>query len=489
MRRRLLLAGLAAAVLAPALPVAAAVPLAVTAQPGPGRAYSDSWLGLNGYAAPGPAWGDARLRDALRASVPGTLRWPGGTVANYWDGRRGWFQPGGPWPGQTGPDGQVLPRLDLGLPAFAGAARTVGARPVFVLNLLTTQGRLGTPADDPQQRREQIALLRAAAAEGLPVDRVELGNEFYLPGGERGPHWGDYEIRYPDVAAYAEQVRAWLPPLRRAFPGVRIAAVGADALTRVAPRRGTWNDGVLSGAPGIDALTLHLLPALRDPSDTYESVVERAWTTVQAVRRHEVAEAAALGKRTWISEFNVPDRTPDLRFAGTWAHGLANAVLALSLLEEPRVELALLHNVLGDAVAGAHFTTTQGFHAPEPATTPLAHTATGATLAAVQRTARGATRVRPLSFPGAPVLAGGSPGLVGSAFSGPAGTSAVVVNGSAQAVRLDVTGLYPGGLRWERLTAASLATRVTGPGVVAVRRGEATGSVLLPPRAVVRLHP
>ena len=193
------------------------------------------------------------------------------------------------------------------------------------------------------------------------VDRVELGNEFYLSGYAPGANGSDYSQRFPTAASYAQQANAWVSALRSTFPNLRIAAVGADATGNNAPRREGWNAGVLANLAGVDALTLHPFIRVTNASATPQSLLALPYRRIQNLSANEFAAIASRGLSAWVTEFNLVDATPDLTFAGTWTHGLFIAAYAVMLAQVPTVGLIDLHNVVGDALAGVLFDSTDGF--------------------------------------------------------------------------------------------------------------------------------
>src|SRR3954454_6996307 len=100
------------------------------------RPLSPWTFGLNGSNVSGPAYSDGAFADGIVALGPGTLRYPGGTVANFWNWHVGWFEAGGPWPGQPGN------RIDASLATYGTLVRRTGSTPVFDLNVVTWQGRI-----------------------------------------------------------------------------------------------------------------------------------------------------------------------------------------------------------------------------------------------------------------------------------------------------------------------------------------------------------
>jgi hypothetical protein len=181
------------------------------------------------------------------------------------------------------------------------------------------------------------------------------------------------------------------------------------------------------------------------------------------------------------------DKTPNLTFAGTWTHGLFIAAYALLLAQNPAVTLIDLHNVVGDAAAGALFDSIDGFRAPTPATQFLGRSAMGAALAILLQASTVSTTGQQLAFTGGPVLAGGVPGLVGLDFTGGGQHHVVIVNLATSAATLDVSSLFAGAFSWSRTRAAALTTRITGPTSLTVTNGTATGSANLPTHSIVKI--
>jgi hypothetical protein len=471
-----------------AVPSAGAV-VTARATLGSQRAFDDSMLGLNGNnVQAGPRWDDPALGSALAAYGPGTLRYPGGTIGNYWSWRDGWFQPNGPWPGQSDlTTGEIYPRFDNALGPYSAVIRSTGALPVFMLNLLTIDGRVSTTSDNARQRSEQVAFLNAAVAAGLTVERIELGNEFYLAGATGRPN--DYALRFPTARSYAEMVNTWTGPIRAAFPGAKIAAVGAEAARgKNSARREGWTASMLDALDDVDALTLHLYVTLNEgETRPPDAILAMAQPAAMSLRNNEVRDIAASGRQAWVTEFGMPDRSATQAYAGTWMHGLFVATLAVTMLQDGSITLLHLHNVVGPALAGSHFNSTTAFGAAGPTTQYLGRSAIGNAVRVIHLGARDATAARRLTVTGAPTMRDGSAGMVGIAFVTPNGRRLVLVNNTADTVSLDVSSILSGAVSWQRWTAASLTTKVTGNDAVRMTSGTATGRVPIGPRSVVLL--
>jgi hypothetical protein len=196
---------------------------------GPVRTVTPTLLGLNGVNTTGSQWDNSPLDSVLSKFAPGVIRYPGGTVANYWSWPDGWFQPG-KWPGEP------AEAVNDTLPVFRTGLAAAGARPLFDLNTVTINGAIGSATDNPAQLDQQL--------QALPVKMVELGNELYQSGYiSTGPDGQDYAKRFPSAADYATQMNAWISALHSAFQGVKVAAVATDAndVNGISRRRSTWN--------------------------------------------------------------------------------------------------------------------------------------------------------------------------------------------------------------------------------------------------------
>jgi hypothetical protein len=455
------------------------------------RSLPGDFLGVNGEAVTAPSWvwRDRRFLRALGALGPQALRVFGGTPANFWDWRAGTFVSGAAVPSALAAErGRV--RITLG--DWARVARAASAGPVYDLNLVTST--LG----------EQLAMLHAARGLGLPVTRVELGNELYLP---------RYAARFPTGADYGREASRWLAAIKSAFPGVRVAAVGylRPDIPGVGEdsRERDWNEGLLRTLRGEDALTFHaylssgLGPGQR-PLDQRAAAAMLAVPRMRASRLRAQLAALPSGVSGWVTEFNLFDRRAAAQ--ASWAQGLDVAAFALALLSDPRVDQADLHALVSSAPFGAIFPDTAGldfgaprasgaraggFQAPvahSPQTTAFGRSAGGAALALVLDGLRGASTGQPLSFASTSIPAPAAPGtLLGEQFQHGAHTAAVLVNLGPQPAAIALPATLAGA-SWRQLAAAPAAL-VSGPASLHRDRGRVLGRrMILAPYAVAELE-
>ncbi len=413
-----------------AISVRAGSPMALTA-PINGSNLDHFGVAQN-FAAPG-------VIAALRDFRGGTIRYPGGAIANYWIWQSGTIDK----PATTSGAGKYKPGRvqDYGftLRTLLGIVRETGTIPVFDLNLLSS-----TLSD-------QLRMLRTAQGLGIPVRYVELGNEFYLD-------FNTYLKAFPSAISYARTVAQWAPAIRAAFPSAQIAAVGS--LPQNSARERSWNRTLLSVAGKyINAVTLHDYsgPIVKDPSPAQAlAAAQSSWRSTQAV-----LTAIPSHYRIWFTEFNLDQRslsTGEPARGTTWLHGLYVAESVALFDQSPRVQLNDYWDLFSELSSGAF---TSG-PVPQP-------TVAGTALMFLTTASAQAYRVTPLLFTGAPALPGGATGVIGVSFNGPRGTRTVLINLTDEAVTLPAgtgTGLAPGALSMSvsaaPTTTVSGLTRTTG---------------------------
>jgi hypothetical protein len=447
---------------------------------GPARMVTPTLLGLNGVNTTGPQWDNSAFDSVLKKFAPGVIRYPGGTVANYWSWPDGWFQPG-EWPGEP------AKAVKDTLPVFGTGLAAAGATPLFDLNTVTINGAIGSDAENTTMLDQQLQALRSAAGDGLPVKMVELGNELYQSGYiSTGPDGQDYAKRFPSAADYATQMNAWISALHSTFPGVKVAAVATDAndVPGIAPRRSTWNATMLPLLKGEDAVTIHDNLRVYDASSSPATVLAYPYLHFQKLKAHELALFQSDQLPVWVTEFNLADQTPGHVFQGTWLHGLFVAAQALLFTGDPDITYAGLDATIGTALAPI-FSSTQGFGSGGPATVRLALSAAGTTMSMIQAAFDRASAAQVLSFTPSPALGTtGAPALLGQVLTTQGGPKLLLANLSLQPVTLDISAILPGALTVTQVTAPSIMTKVTGPGSTKTSTSTASGTVQIEPYAL-----
>jgi len=447
---------------------------------GSARTIAPWFLGLDGDHAQDPPWSDRAYTAALAALRPGSLRYPGGAAANFWYWPAGWFQPG------FGPAAAPSPAQ---LETFAPVLTATGATPVFVLNVLTSQGHLATSADDAAMVRLQHAMLVHARTLGMPVYLVELGDGLTddLPAPSGAPA-DAVTTRFPSGADYAQAMNPWLVTFHQGFADARIAVVAAG--TPASPRAAAWNAQLLAAVRNADALAVRLELPVRDPAPSVDEVLAlpfRAWAALESTLLPRLRERSL---DLWVSASGLRDRTSAQAFASTWLQGAVAATLGLLSLSDPVVARQCFAGATGAPDVAALFPRAYALGDGARATA-LGRSATGFVFSAFTRALEGARAVRPLTFPDAPTLSGGGhPSLLGVRVTARDGrVRALVLHLGERPVEVDLSAVVPAPARYEQ-TAAPWRMRVTGaPGELTTEAGELRGVVTLAPRSLTLVSP
>jgi len=373
--------------------VAQAGEYALGVSAGTSRAWESDAIGYNGKMQGNPWYTDpfdnTNLIQVLSRSKVGSFRYPGGTLANYFD-----------WVNGKDNRKSVGHYLTSNLKL---AYDEIGFTPTFTINMLT--GTL----------QEALDGLQAAKNQGLPITHVEMGNEFYLSD-------ADYENKWSSGTEYGQDCQAWITSIKNQFPGVRCAVV---ATMKTGTRTTTWSDEVFAACSNYDAVVVHwyqqsaLEPAVVDGNGT-PSEQDTQWAAFTAADGPEIMLAQPnggwqglkagndlpAGVDIWVTEFNLKDSNGAVR--QTWANGLFNANQIHAFLEDGRVSRIHLHNwlssrkqaIFGEADELDHVLTSHG--QGSLATTPYEFGAAGQVVRMFAETMTGATSIAPLGFESSP---------------------------------------------------------------------------------------
>ncbi len=392
---------------------------------GPAYPVDSSGLGVNGnLAAFDRPWDDPRLLAAYGELGARHLRYPAGMLANYWDWDTGWIDAAVPDSLMIGwVVSQGLPTAPRRYPLenLAKLTAATGSVPILVLNMLS------------KDLEHSLRNLRRADSLGIPVQYVELGNEFYfdLP---------FFTLRYPTPEDYGRTCQRWIQAIKAEFPAARCAVVG-NYLDRH-PRQIGWTRRVLTHCPAADAVTYHVYTpsgldgrmVRRDPTPGREGQGNpytatrggprdlrgrQAWER-ELLRRDPAALAnllttaragaagwrkldAPAGTDIWATEFNMRDDSSVV--LGSWAQVMLLSVYYGEYATSP-VSVTTIHNITG-ALFGTIYTEPgqTGYLLDRPvAVKPYALTAAGLATALFARSSYGAASVRQVHYPEAPLL-------------------------------------------------------------------------------------
>jgi hypothetical protein len=423
---------------------------------GTSKVWQTDALGYNGKMQGDPwrtdPFDNPNLRDVITRSMIGTFRYPGGTIANYYD----WV---------NGYDNRKLQGHYL-TSNLKLAYDDAGFTPTYVVNMLT--GTLQEALDGLQQ----------AQNDGLPVTLVELGNEFYLSD-------ADYVNKYPSGTEYGQECQTWITAIKSQFPGVKCAVV---VTMKVGTRNSTWSDEVLSACSNYDSVIVHwyeqsgLEPAVVTGNGTQneQDTQWAAFTGTDGVKimlskpNHgwnllRSQNNLPSNVDIWVTEFNLKDSNGAVR--QTWANGLFNANQIHAFLQDGRVSRIYHHNWLSSnkqAIFGLnneldHVLTNHG--QGDLTTTPYEFGAPGQVVKLFAEVMTGSDAIAPLSFETSPKVT--PPGydaydaLYGWKFMEGASERAILVNTSDTAYEIKTANIAPAGSHMRKLSGNPI-TYVTG---------------------------
>jgi hypothetical protein len=367
------------------------------------RIISPYFFGFNGANTirADSGWAAEPIKNALQYMLPGNMRYPAGTISNFWDWQTGWFFKNLPY--------NIKAPFDNGLLAtptkckISDYARSIGGKGpqmVYNLNLMTSN------------LNYQMAGAAYASSLGLSLAGLEYGNEFYN-GFTSNP---EHTVPFPTPKAYVDTCKRWAGVMNTWFPGKRVAVVGVDDAGDPADadytRKLQWLDGLLANVDTtIDAVTLHLYTGsgagVLQATCAGNSLKKML---IQPLRNRDSLATVFIkienkGKKMWITEYNLLQK--DSKMPGTWAHALFVATQTLTYLERPSFELVDCHDMFGDALSSAYFQDNDGFQNVDPSlsnivTIPNELTALGTSLTLVSKTLERSSNSEKLRFRGIP---------------------------------------------------------------------------------------
>ncbi len=434
----------------------------------------------------------------LKAKV---YRYPAGGIGNWWDWRRGWFV-----------DVPYLPTKYKNLTPqpnylhnYKVVADATGAQTVFMLNMVTST------------LQEQLAMLHHADSLGFDVKYIELGNEFYLSADDEdageGVVYVDSVFQY--VKTYADMANIWIDSIKAHFPNALIAVQGCFEKNKK-PKRLKWNDSLrilINGREDVWSVHTYFSSSWNDTTETVEDKKNPTLDEIpnwlyQPFKMWRVFNDRTLpkippGKLLWNTEYNMTDH--DRPVHGLWAHGLYTPVQTLQFLQNPRFKVLNCHAMVGSALYGQYFFTTNGFTfggeegewtpLPNPPTTTYyAHTATGHTMKMLGEAMWAKQYASPLVFTPTPMVMttedyGASvyyyPGVYGWMFTADTASAAVIFN-LTDTARIINTSFFGSGTYLQK-HAPPLHPIATHSDVTAVS-GTLPATLTLPPYSATKIH-
>lgn len=406
------------------------------------------FYGANGQLRNSENWfqsSNPGFASALQDLAYGILRIPSGQGGNYWDYNTGDFVTGYGKLTNSGNAPSPYPSPLSELQTELGYV----SQGDYVVNALTdpTCSSGCSFSSTPPNESSQLEALSTISADGMNVKYIELGNEYYLG-------FSDYTSVYPSVSDYVTLANKWIADIKAAHPGLKVAVVGASCWGCSTPRRSGWNKGLMSGLTGADAVTLHVYTAsgLTVPvnNDNAATMLLTPFTNWDNINNDDIPSltTSSYSPNIWFTEFNLSDTAHQNN--GTWAHGLFQATNDLLFVTNPRVTMALHHEVQDPNEEFPDiFSINNGFsnyNLSVPITTTVyGYTAQGLTTREIDKAALNQTSAEALTFSGAPTFDSTHPKIIGEIFTGASANQMVILNLDSVAHTVDLSSVLSSG--------------------------------------------
>jgi len=328
-------------------------------------------------------------------------------------------------------------------------------------------------------------MLRTAKSMGLPVQLVELGNEFYLANPD------DYVRKFPTGVEYGKMATTWIQAIRAEFPSLKIAAVGGVPASDSSsdPRKANWTSDVLQNLQGADALTWHPYVSILkgtitsdvslDVGGQLDTITSSRWQQFE-----NTAQSLPTNMKLWITEYNFVD--PSKQVFYRWIDGIFAAEMTLNFLAEARTELVCFYDMIGKTGNEVIFYNQQG--GGNSTLAPFALTAAGWSMRLLCDTIYAMTSAQPLSFSAASVQGSNTsfPSLQGWIFSDGKRRQAFLINSGSDSFTWTVDTTFAQGSTFKQLAGDPLTT-VTGSNSLTAQSGTLGNKLLLPAYSVTQL--
>lgn len=284
---------------------------------------------------------DTDFVELTKALAPKTLRFPGGTVGNFYH-----WEPGGFFENEMA--STLNPRLNqrnrgnyvklqrrrdgkILFDDFMQLCNTLNITPIIVVNLWT-----GSP-------EESAAWVRYAKDKGYQIEHWELGNEYYLP---------HYLNKYPTADTYIKEAKKHAQAMKAVNPDIKISVCATPIgfhkegwLVKKQQRK--WDEILAADTSFFDAYTVHVYAykAVRKKEIEEMRGYLMGWIHFAIPEALEYYQKLFPNKEMWITEWNIAN--PANRVANTQLHAMYAGDFFLKMLAMPNVTQANFHVIAG----------------------------------------------------------------------------------------------------------------------------------------------
>ncbi|MCE2399705.1 hypothetical protein J4G08_02330 [Candidatus Poribacteria bacterium] len=281
-----------------------------------------------------------------KALQPKTLRFPGGTVGNFYHWRIAGFV-------EDEMGSTLSPQLNrrnkgnyvrlqkrrngiISFDDFMQLCQELNITPIVVVNLWT-----GTP-------NESAEWVRYAKTKGYKITHWELGNEYYLP--HYANKFRTAEIYMKEAKKHALAMKAVNPDIKVSVCATPVAFHKEGWLIKTAQRK--WDEKLAENTYPLtnswyDAYTVHVYAykAVRKTDIEMMRGYLFGWIHFGIEEAMEYYENLFPNKEMWVTEWNIAN--PANRVANTQLHAMYAGDFFLKLLSIPNITQANFHVITG----------------------------------------------------------------------------------------------------------------------------------------------
>ncbi len=276
-----------------------------------------------------------------QALQPQTLRFPGGTVGNFYHWQISGFL-------EDEMDATLSSKLNkrnknnyvklqkrkkgrIAFDDFMRLCNTFNIAPVVVVNLWT-----GSP-------KESAAWVRYAKNKGYQVAHWELGNEYYLP---------HYLNKYPSVKTYMARAKKHAAAMKAVNPDIKVSVCATPVAFHkegwlINKYQRNWDAGLAADTSFYDAYTVHVYAykAVRKKNIEDMRGYLFGWIHFAVDDALDYYQQLFPDKEMWVTEWNIAN--PANRVANTQLHAMYVGDFFLKMLSIPQVTQANFHVLAG----------------------------------------------------------------------------------------------------------------------------------------------
>lgn len=306
---------------------------------------SPNIFGLNGRSTEGPSWGDALFTSFINQINPTYVRYPGGTIGNYWDWHTGNYVAGS---GKFSNYPATIPTFISGIPQNTEIIYMVNmVRPTPTTGVSLTATNLDSEEVLNLKINDIINALKEFEKYGKLPKIVELGNELYFTNEHAGVYAGNVEL-------YLNHAKKIGKAIKTQYPRIELLLCTTKGGYKT---RDKWNAAVFTAlnndsefAGYIRGVVQHhyldekfgTVSIVNNNTTAQEAIAEAFDYTSQAMSDYNLVPN---NLKLWITEFGVTKPNAD----DTWVTGLRAAAMMMGWINlGEKIEHICYHHITDD---------------------------------------------------------------------------------------------------------------------------------------------